>query len=142
MVECKHGKMLYGNKCLNCEREKESGSRAVRPHRSGGGTPRREEGLVSALSQVLDANYGDLNKAEVEALNLLRVTCLVLPTGKVLWFESDNSYAASVVEKWKEENPEFNKAPYTLGLVEVIMKKTDYIAIGAKVGPGCFEFPE
>ena len=73
----------------------------------------------------------------------IEVACLVLPTGKNLWFKTSEGidYAEKVLDKWKKEHPEFNGTPCTSGMVTIKMRKSDYIAISASVAPGCFEFP-
>jgi len=74
----------------------------------------------------------------------INVVCLALPTGENLWFdteERDAGYLNQVIDKWKEEHPEFKDANCTMGAIEIKMPKANYIAIGAQIGPGCFEWP-
>lgn len=75
---------------------------------------------------------------------LIVVCCVVLPTGESLWFEAGENpedYLQKVLSKWKAEHPEFEDTDATIGTVFIKMPKDKYIAIGARIGPGEFEFP-
>lgn len=76
----------------------------------------------------------------------IQVVCLVMPNGTNLWFEcdetiNDRSYIRAIMEKWDRENPEYENTPCTCGAVAIMMPRSRYIAIGASIGGGAFEFP-
>ena len=73
--------------------------------------------------------------------DIIDVVCLVLPSGENLWFEPKGDYLSAVFGKWTKENPEYADSGCTCEAVAIKMPRKDYIAIGAKIGPGCFDFP-
>jgi len=74
----------------------------------------------------------------------VEVVCLVLPTGKNLWFEAEkgHDYMRQVIDKWKSEHPEFADTPCNMGAVHITMPRDKYIEIGAAFGPGEFVWPD
>jgi len=81
--------------------------------------------------------------SEIVNIEYVEVCCLVLPSGKNLWFETSagDDYLKKVMTKWKNENPEYVNENCTSGAVVINMPKEKYIAIGAQCGGGAFEFP-
>lgn len=61
--------------------------------------------------------------------NLIKVCCLVVPTGDTLWFENKNM--KEIIEAWKEQNPEFSGTKCSIGAVVITMPKEKYNQIPA-----------
>jgi hypothetical protein len=56
--------------------------------------------------------------------------CLAFPDGTNYWTDDDTD-AERVIGRFKREHPEFCNAPYTMGMVAVVMPKARYKAIPA-----------
>lgn len=103
--------------------------------------------------KIKAAKAADLrSKSELNDLlgpdDLIEVVCWVFPTGEVFWMEAldengkyRKDYSDKVLKKYKAKHPELDGTDCTIGAVNIRMPRKNYIAIGAAVGPGCFEWP-
>lgn len=72
-------------------------------------------------------------------MDMIDVVCICLPNGTNLWCEAgDMDYVRRVMDKWKDEHPEYVGGECTCGFVIVRMPRKDYIAIGTN---NSFEWP-
>ena len=71
----------------------------------------------------------------------INALCLAFPNGQALWIEADREYMEKVIQRWKDDNPEYDGMDCTMGAVQIRMFKHDFKNINA-CDPEDFDFPE